>query len=145
MSGYSSTHEINNTYPRLMTRSKNKRHLFDKSFISLDNHDTSINLTRIKPILGYHKQQPNRKSHRYIDPVIEIGSMKPTINFEANENKKRKRRRRINKICPICSMCCCFASTIGILLFLAAIAALVLFLLTNKQITTTITTTTSTS
>jgi len=144
-SGYSTTNETNNTYSKLMIRSKNKRHSFNKSFNSFGNYDTSVNLSRTKSILTYHKQQTNRNDLRYINPVIEIGSMKPIINFEVNENKKRKRRRQNNKICSPSSICSFFAATIGILLFLAGIASLLVFAFANKQITTIKTTMTSTS
>jgi hypothetical protein len=96
----------------------------------------------------YREKKPRQRSHGYTDSAFERKTNKPRENIEKNEIKKKYSRRRVWKICPWCSNCCCLASTIGALLFLAGLAALLVYIFTMKHPTTTattITTTTSTS
>lgn len=165
-----SVHETHSDRPKLITPTKDKYHpvstvifidhfelifvriflliqtsSFKKSFISSDNLDISIDLSRTKSLNKYQEQQLKQKDRQYTNAVFKERSRQPTENTEVNEINHKNRRYGSCKICSLCSYCCCLASLIGILLFLSGIAALLVFILTNKHITTTITTTTSTS
>ncbi|CAF3274417.1 unnamed protein product [Rotaria socialis] len=116
-----------------------------KLFSSVMNHDVSSNLSRMKSMEEYQEQKPKRRSLRYAWGVLEDRLKTTAKNTEKNKTDKRN-RRCIGKICPACSACCCVSISIGILLLLMGIAALLVFLLTNTHIvTTTATTTTSTT
>ncbi|CAF4374219.1 unnamed protein product [Rotaria socialis] len=116
-----------------------------KLFSSVMNHNVSANLSRMKSMEEYQEQKSKPRSLRYAWGVLEDRLKTTAKNTEKNKTNKRN-RRCIGKICPACSACCCVSISIGILLLLMGIAALLVFLLTNTHIvTTTATTTTSTT
>lgn len=108
------------------------------------NIDLSSALSKPQSGLVDQKQKKYRKTRRHSFDVFQDQMHKTAKNREKNKTTKRY-RRYFNKLCPKWTMCCCFCTIIGILLFLAGIAALLVFLLTNKYVVTTATSTTSTS
>ncbi|CAF3274409.1 unnamed protein product [Rotaria socialis] len=150
MAETSSIKRHNIIHPHSIRTTKNKFNEISASsssklFSSVMNHNVSANLSRMKSMEEYQEQKSKPRSLRYAWGVLEDRLKTTAKNTEKNKTNKRN-RRCIGKICPACSACCCVSISIGILLLLMGIAALLVFLLTNTHIvTTTATTTTSTT
>ncbi|CAM4782772.1 unnamed protein product [Rotaria magnacalcarata] len=146
----SSIKRHNIIHPHSIRTTKNKFNEISASsssklFSSTMNHNASNGLWSMKSMEEYQEQKPKRRSRRYTLGVLEDGLETTAKNTEKNKTDKRN-RRCIGKICPACSTCCCVSISIGILLLLMGITALLVFFLTNtRSVTTTVTTTTSTT
>ncbi|CAF4444673.1 unnamed protein product [Rotaria sp. Silwood2] len=146
----SSTHKANIINSKMIRSIGDESHLvstassFNKSLALFMNDDALTDSSRINYMREYQEQKSTRRSRRYTVGIIEEEFNKRTKRIDKNKNHKKK-RRYIGEISPACSTCCCLSTFIGILLFLMSITALLVFLLTNKHITTTTTSTTSTS